>query len=196
MYSVQQIQYSYDCSWVSLLLSDMSIRNLKNLPTFQQYQKFHPSDPPTDVRISDSNILATFSSYVLLYTRSWSFSLSHNFTASGFNAKKMAMTSDFGVFAAGRTDNTFSLYVLNNGVYTVDFNHSIGSEIFDSALDQNATLFACISADQKLYVFYKCPDFCSTCSFASVCTVCESGYYVQGGQCVAGVAPTSNDTSN
>ena len=46
MYSVQQIQYSYDCSWVSLLLSDMSIRNLKNLPTFQQYQKFHPQILP------------------------------------------------------------------------------------------------------------------------------------------------------
>lgn len=150
----------------------MTIRNLKNLPTFQQYQKFHHADPPTDVRISDSYILATFSSYVLLYTRSSRFSLSQNLTGEGFDAKKIAMTSDFSVFVSGRADNIFSLYTLSNGLYNVDFKHSIGAEIVDSALDENTTLFACISTDQKLYVFYKCPDFCSVCSFVNVCTVC------------------------
>ena len=191
--NISSIQFSYDCELVALVASDNTIRVYRNRPSLSQLQKIQMNMLPTDVAISSSYLVVSFSSYVLLYIfDGLEYVLNNKF--ADFNARKIATTSDLSVFVSGRTDSIFSVYSFNNNIYTIDFNYSVGMNILHSVLDENATLFAGITEKQHLYIFYKCPSFCLDCTFKNNCTLCASGYHVEGGYCVADT-PTSNSIS-
>ena len=164
----------------------------KNIPSIAQLQKIQFTALPTDVAISTSYLVVSLSGDVLVYILdAGQYVLSQKL--GGYNVQNMAATSDLSTFVSGRTDYVFSLFNFNNGIYTIDFKYSIGMGILHSGIDESATLFAAITEKDHLYIFYKCPDFCLDCTFTNNCTLCMSGYHIEGGYCVVDV-PTSQNS--
>ena len=164
----------------------------RNIPSIAQLQKIQFTALPTDVAISTSYLVVSLSGDVLVYILDGGqYVLSQKL--GGYNVQNMAATSDLSTFVSGRTDYVFSLFNFNNGIYTIDFKYSIGMGILHSAIDESATLFAAITEKDHLYIFYKCPDFCLDCTFTNNCTLCMSGYHIEGGYCIVDV-PTSQNS--
>ena len=70
-----------------------------------------------------------------------------------------------------------------NGSYQVEEEINLGMGVVYLNIDESYLYYILNVNSPQIYIFFKCPSECITCSFPNNCSQCISGYHLNGGVC-------------